>query len=437
MTVSRRRMLAGLGGLGALALGPSLVSRIARGEPLRAPTRLLIIHRPVGTVPAAYDCMGEGADFALSPILAPFAALREHMVVVDGLEVRKAPNTPGEDHGNCIVTFMTGGVPYRPGGTLLALAERISIDQIIARDRGFSGDVPIRSLQLTANDRTTQLFTRILSYAGRGQPLAPEQDPVAAFARVFGSLGTRGKEQSVLDFARADAARLRGRLGAEGRERIDRHLTAIREVEQVIHQTLDFDTAVLRGRIGAIDNALRDDRHAELGRAHLDIVRAAFECDLTRVAAFQWGSMEINVGKAMPALGTGDISYHQLSHLTGAPDADAALAAVHRWYNEQLAAFLVTLRDTPDVDGRSLLDNTLVVVWSEMRLGSHTFDNLPIQLFGGAGGRLAGGRLVRCAGHTTNDLWLTIANALGVSLASFGDPERGTGPLPGLFVSAR
>lgn len=444
--ISRRGFLAGSAGLVGLAglAAPSLV-RLAHGNASAAPVRLLIVHRPTGTDPASYDCAGSGADFTLSPILSPFADLREHMVVVDGLEVRKARDTPGEDHGNCIVTFMTGGVPFRPAGTSLPLAERISIDQIFATHAAFAGGTPIRSLELAADDRAPQFFARVLAYAGRAAPLPPEQDPLTAFARVFGTLSgrsldpsergrVRARAQSVLDFTRADAQRLRARLDGAGRERLDRHLSAIREVERVVQgaaQCVDRDG--LRDRVRRIDVARRDHAHGEIGRAHLDLVRAAFLCDLTRVATFTWGSMQTNLSHLVP--GTFDLGYHAMSHYAGAPEIDRDLARIHRWYNEQLAAYLRVLRDTPDVDGRSLLDNTLVVSWSEMRAGTHTFDNLPIQLFGGAGGRLRGGRLMRFQGYGTNDLWLAIAASLGIELPVFGDAARCTGPLPGIFTA--
>jgi hypothetical protein len=443
MTITRRRFLAGTGAAGAAALGSSLLARIARGADDRAPTRLLIVHRPTGTVPDAYDCTGGGTDYALSPILAPFADLREHMVVVDGLLCPKATDTPGEDHGNSMVTFMTGGVPFKPEGTGVAVAERISIDQVLANDPAFSGGVPIPSLQLAADDRGVQLFVRLLSYAGRGQPLPAQQDPVAAYTQVFGTFSdgvlsplqrarVLANKQSVLDFARGNLQRIRGQLGSDGQARLDRHLAAVREVEQVVHKAVGFNTAALHAELLATDSQAKDLQHAQIGRAHLDIVRAAFQCDLTRVAAFQWGSMEANLSSVVP--GTTSVGYHLMSHRIGTPEFDPQLAAIHTWYNERLAEFLRTLRDTPDSDGRSLLDNTLVVSWSEMRRGSHTFDNLPIQLFGGAGGRLTGGRLVRCAGHTTNDLWLTIAQALGQDMTVFGDAERCTGPIAGLLA---
>lgn len=444
MKITRRGFLAGLGGAaGGLVLGPSLLARLSHAEPTTAPTRLLLIHKPAGTVPATYDCAGDPSAYTLSHILDPFADLRDHMTIVEGLEVKKAAHTPGEDHANAIVTFMTGGVPFKPPGSNDALAERSSIDQIFANHTRFSTGVPIRSLQLAADDRALQFGMRVLSYAGRGAPMPAEQSPLSAFARVFGTIGTgplsgdelariRTNRQSVLDFSRTDLARLRARAPADGRARLDRHLQAIREVEQVLHQTIGrFDPAPLHAQVSAIEARMRDENHAAIGRGHLDVVRAAFQCDLTRVACFQWGSMELNFSHILPRMT--DLGYHLLSHYAGNEGPDLELGEIHRWYNVQLAAFLRTLRETPDFDGNSLLHNTLVVVWSEMRKGSHSFDNVPIQLFGNAGGRLPSGRLVRYTGHTTNDLWMTIARSFGIELPIFGDADRCSGVLPGLM----
>jgi hypothetical protein len=420
--ITRRGFLVGAG-------AAALLSRIASSEPRRAPLRILLVHKPVGTVSADYDC---ASIDALSTILAPFADLRQHMVIVDGLANRKQANTPGEDHANGITTFMTGGIPYKPDGSSVPLMERASIDQVLVPL--VSGATPIRSLQLTADDRGHQFLLRVLSSAGRGQPLPPEESPLAAFARVFGTLSDRpiAQKQSVLDFTRDDLARMRPQLGRNERERIDRHLTAIREVERVIHQLGDFDPAALRQQMHAATDVLeqsRDRAHGAVGRAHLDLVRVAFQLDLTRIATFTWGSWTTNVAAFVP--GVDGRTYHELSH---ANQLDQEVA-VHRWYNEQLAAFLRTLRDTPDLDGNTLLDNTLVVSWSEMQTGSHAFDNLPIQLFGGAAGRLAGGRLVRYAGYSSNDLWCSVLNAIGDEAELFGDADKNWGHLTGLFAN--
>jgi hypothetical protein len=435
--IDRRSLLAGAGGA-LVAAGMTRFARMARGDVTTAPRRLLVIYKPIGTVPAQYDCSGGERDFTLSPILAPFAPLREHMIILDGLPIRKDPNTPGEDHGCGIVTMMTGGVTFKAPRSEIAVAERASIDQLLARS-AFSGDTPIPSLQIAADVRCRDMFASTLSYAGRGSPLPPEGRPFAVYAHVFGALADPGldaaalgharqRRQSVLDFARGNLSRLAPRLGAPERERLDRHLSAIRETERLLDRRAGFDLAPLESSVRVADVSRPDAHHGVIGRAHLDIVRAAFQCDLTRIVTFGWasGQSEVDFSHLLPDFAP--CGHHLLTHLTaGRPDDEAR---IHRWYNQQIAAFLESLRDTRDVDGRSLLDNTLVVVWSEMRLGSHTFDNVPLVLFGGG---LEGGRLLRFEGYSTNDLWLAIARASGLPLDHFGDRERCTGVLPGLF----
>ena len=439
--ITRRALLGG--GLAALGLGRLV--RLAHSEVPRAPTRLLLVHKPNGTVPASYDCAGGTTDFTLSPILEPFADVRQHMVIVDGLDILKKPNTPGEDHGNAMVTFTTGGITFRVDASAYPFAERASIDQLLGREPAVVGDAPVHSMQLAADTRSTAPFTRTLSYAGPAQPVPSVQYPQAAFARLFGSLAMPGitpeqlaelreRKQSVLDFASADLARLERRLVGRERERIDAHLQAIRELERLLDRGRGcIDESALIDQVLAVDPTKPDAQHAALGRAHLEIGRAAFRCDLTRVVTFGWasGQSQLNFSQLIP--GVENLQFHELTHFGQNQDPDET--AVHRWYNEQMAAVIRAFRDTPDLDGRSLLDNTLIVVWSEMRLGSHTFDRVPIQLFGGAGGRLAGGRLLRYGNRPTNDLWLTIANLLGHPMTCFGDPERCTGPLPDLFGS--
>jgi len=318
------------------------------------------------------------------------------------------------------------------------LAERASIDQLLAREPAIVGDAPIGSLQLAADVRSGAVFTRTLSYAGRGAPVPSVQRPQTAYARVFGTLADpslspadlarlRMRKQSVLDFAAGDLQRVSRNLNGSERERLDRHLEAIREVERLLDRAAT--TTPPAGAVAGVDPEQPDAQHAELGHAHFEIVRAAFRCDLTRIVTFGWasGQSQVNFSHLIP--GVQDARYHDITHFGSNPSGDAM--AVHRWYNEQMAPMLRALRDTPDLDGRTLLDNTLVVIWSEMRTGTHTFDNVPIQLFGA----LPGNRRLDYGGRPTNDLWLAIANRFGHPMTTFGDPERCTGPLADLFGS--
>jgi hypothetical protein len=449
--LGRRLFLGGLGAAAGTALFGSHLGRLARAEGT-APKRLLIIHKPCGTVPSQYDPTGGERDFTLSPILAPFAPLRDRMVVLEGLDIRKMRETPGQDHGNGMVTFMTGGVTITADGFRAVIAERESIDHILSNVPEFVGDTPIPYVQLAADTRSDrdEVFTRVLTYSGRAAPVPPEQRPSAAFSRIFGSLADGGgtatrealerarlRKQSVLDFSRNSLARLSARAGAAERERLDAHLEAVRELERRLDgadaalPAACTDPEALSAMLEAVDPSEVNAQHAPIGLAHLDIVRTAFQCDLTRIATFQWAAGNSHVNFSGLIDGVENAGHHNITHSGDNREHDEA--EIHRWYNEHMASFLTAMRDTPDVDGSSLLDNTLVVVWSEIRLGRHTFDNVPIQLFGGPGVGLEGGRKLGYDGRSTNDLWVAIANALGHPMTTFGDEERCEGLLPGVF----
>jgi hypothetical protein len=445
--MKRRTFLAGVGGAFAGAtLGGSQLVRVARASKNgRAPLRLLIIHKPCGTVPSQYNCAGNGKVFTLSPLLVAYKDLRPYMTIVEGIDVRKKENTPGQDHGNAMVTFMTGGVTIRAEGLSTVTADRPSIDHLLTANSAFIGDTPVRYLQVAADSRTDDFFTSVLTYAGRATPLPPEPRPLVVYTRLFGTLMDGGntptnaqqlaraikRKQSVLDYSKGSLSRLTQRLGSD-HALLDQHLAAVREVENLLSHTLSCSSSRALGEsVSVVDPNQPDAQHAQLGRAHLNIVRTAFQCDLTRVATFGWAVGPAYVNLSGLVMDTENVGYHYLTHNGRNREHDEIL--INRWYSEQIAAFLISMRDTPDFDGRSLLDNTLVVVWSEMCKSSHTFENVPIQLFGRAGGRLEGGRLLNFGGRSSNDLWLTIANALGVPMASFGDPERCQGVLSGLF----
>jgi hypothetical protein len=123
--------------------------------------------------------------------------------------------------------------------------------------------------------------------------------------------------------------------------------------------------------------------------------------------------------------------HHDLSHHQNRADWVAKVADIDRWYVRQFARFLETLRATKDADGRPLLENSMVLYGSGNADGNrHTHSNLPIVLAGGGGGALTPGRYVKHGSKPLTNLFLSLADRLGVSdLPRFGDS---TGPLANL-----
>ena len=72
------------------------------------------------------------------------------------------------------------------------------------------------------------------------------------------------------------------------------------------------------------------------------------------------------------------------------------VAEIDLFYMQQFAWFLTKLETTKDVDGNSLLHNSMIVYGCGNADGNrHTHVNLPIILAGGGGGTLTPGRFVK------------------------------------------
>ena len=120
--------------------------------------------------------------------------------------------------------------------------------------------------------------------------------------------------------------------------------------------------------------------------------------------------------------------HHDLTHHQNRQDWIAKVADIDLWYVQQFAKFLEKLHETKDVDGRSLLHNSMIVYGSgNADANRHTHSNLPLLLAGGGGGTLNPGRYVQHGSKPMSNLFLSMAHRLGMrNLSRFGDS---TGPL--------
>jgi hypothetical protein len=440
----RRAFLRGLGSVGAVSgLGWWLHRAESWAGGATPPKRLLVMQRPNGTIRDQW-IDGSGAP---GPILAPFSDLADHMRVLDGLRIVTA-NGGDASHEGGLVTLMTGepiGESRTPGGDDWKNTAA-SLDQILAAQSPDFAGVPFESLQIAAHNRQDgppEVANRSLSYSGADEPLFPEITPSLTFERLFGGIRPggdadalarlRAKNESMLDFIEADLARLDALAPASERPKLEAHADAIRELEQ----SLDGLTGCEPGTapMDPPDTDYFADVQA-VGEAQLAILRTAMLCDVTRVITFMWtpgasGMQFEGLFDGMPL-----VQHHSLSHENlDASEIAQMMGAIDQWYSERTAAFLRTLRDTPDFDGSgSLLDNTLVLYLSEVAAGTHVFEPMPLVLFGGAGVGLQTGAIADYTGRSTNDLWLSIAAQFGVELGSLGAEGQSTGPLPGLFA---
>lgn len=441
--IARRHFLAG-GAAAAIALPFLRTTRAATGTA----KRLIILYHPDG-VPGL-SSSGEASEwhptggettFTLPPVLSSLQPYRDKCVFFRGLSMGAADVGSHPGGAKKLLTAVDGG-------------NGISIDQRLASTVG-AGD-PFRSLYLGAMAKHNNASgDKHISYVAPGITQAPEDDPVAAFQRVFPGGGSttmptgdsrKDRRLSVLDRAKTDLDALRTKLGDTERAKLDLHLDAVREVERRIQGLGGGGGASCS--MPAIDASGLEpsqlyaaERFPQILRCQIDLMVQAMACGLTRVGVIQGShhTSELIMSRFMgtPMYDPGfDMRSHQASHYGANHDAshreyrDYKLQAT--WWAEQLAYLLAQLAARPEDNG-TMLDHSLVLYCTEVCDGNtHGHDDMPFILAGGGSGRIRTGRLFDYGYRRHADLLLSIAHAMGDTLGGFGDSSSGV--LPNLLA---
>jgi hypothetical protein len=150
-----------------------------------------------------------------------------------------------------------------------------------------------------------------------------------------------------------------------------------------------------------------------------DLIRLAFQADLTRVCTLKLGLDRSQ--RLYPESGV-TTPFHALSHHREEPPKILEFERLNRYHVGLVAAFLERLRTTAEGNG-NLLQSSAVLYGSPMgdsHVHGHQF--LPLFIAGRAGGRLRGNLHVRCAEETPMaNVLLTLGRKFGVELDHIGD----------------
>ncbi|OJH39653.1 DUF1552 domain-containing protein [Cystobacter ferrugineus] len=428
--LGRRQFTAGIG---ATLLASPLV-RLLNGEAQAAtPTvakRLIVFFTPNGTVHKHWRPTGTETSFtfAAGSILEPLNRLRSKLLVCDGLDFVGADNhDPGMAH------MLTGS------GTASSATAGMSIDQYIANKLGQGSR--FKSLEfgvqtsLWGSSRSTRM-----SYSAPGVFVSPEDVPLNAYQRLFGTAGSSSGEaerllrrrKSMLDVARTDLSALSTQVGSEERIKLEQHIEALRQTEQALAAA--STTACSPGQAPAIIDAKANANFPTVGKMQMDLLVNALACGMTRVASLQWAH---TIAPQVFTWAGASEAHHELSHKVDSNTAGvASFVKCERWFAEQFAYLIDALQARPDLSsttGGTLLDST-IVVWAK-ELGDsrlHTCRSVPFILAGGSGTPFRFGRYLRYSSAPHQKLLTSVCQGMGLTLDTFGDASRSTGPLDGL-----
>jgi hypothetical protein len=451
---TRRQLLRG--SVAATAAIPLLDARRAEGQDA-APVRLVVFATPNGTRNNLFWPTGSEQSFTLNQLTKPLEAHRAKLTFLKGIRLNDSlqngalGGTLGSEHargtgGMLTARPLNAGNEFESfGNTTSGWGSGQSIDQYLAEK--LAPPTRFKSMQIGVHVRDTEVRARI-SYSASNQPLPPREDPKDVFQALFGA-GSSAPEagdpalerlwaqrKSVFDVSRTEMNRVLAVVGSEDRQKLEAHLTAMRDVEQRLVGTpgamMPGGTSCTPPTLAAVDLAV-DEQYAQTGKLQMDLAAAALACDQTRIITLQWSYAESE--HLFPFLGYSG-NHHVISHDFSASGANfEAYNGIQAWYAEQLAYFLTKLDSYQEGD-RTLLDNTLVLWATEIGESTqHDLTLMPYVLAGSAGGAIKAGRLLDFSQNRrdNNQMLVSMAHALGdTELTSFGDASGATGPLPGL-----
>ena len=445
-SLPRRTFLRGAGATVALPLLDAMIpAGRLRGSATDQPTRLVCIEEVHG-VPGCNEWgaqqhlfapVTEGRDFELSGanVLQGLEPWRDYMTIISNTDVKMAeafaaPEVGG-DHFRSSAVFLTQSHPKQTQGSDILCGT--SLDQLHAQR--FGQDTVLPSLQLCIEPTDTGggcdynyscSYTDSISWASPTLPLPMIRSPRTAFDMLFGAGGSaeerarrRRTHGSILDWVAGEVAEMRRQLGAVDRQRVERYLDSVREIERRIERVeAQNSSGAPRELPGAPPGV--PDSFSEHMRLLFDLQVLAFETDATRVVSLKMGRDASN--RTFPESGS-DRAFHPASHHGGNEEAILKFNTICQWRTGQLGYLLERLQETMDGEA-SLLDRSMIIWGSPMGDANlHNHRRCPLVVLGGANGQLDGNLHIKAeAGTPMANVFTTLLHQLGHhDLEKFGD----------------
>jgi Protein of unknown function (DUF1552) len=421
----RRTFLRGMGATLALPLLDAMFPAFTVGAKAAGqPPRYGFVYVPHGVILDRFLPKSDATQLEFQPILQPLEPFRKQLTLVSNLA---GPPDGGSGHVGAAASWLTGATAKRTQAEDVRLGT--TLDQILAN--AFRQETMFPSLELATEDVSGLVgacdfgfsctYLNTLCWATPTTPLPMEINPRVVFERMFGDGKSREQrlarlqdDRSILDSIKDQEARLKRGLGAGDRARVTDYLDHIREIERRI-QTAEKQTDALVAQpempVGVPDSY---DDHVAL---MFDLIRVAYQADLTRVTTFMLGRELSN--RTYPQAGVPE-PHHAVSHHQNDAPTIEKHAKINAHHMTLLAKFLHEMRTTPDGDG-SLLDHSMIVYGSGMANGNlHSHNPLWMILAGGANG-LRGDRHVKAKDNTPlGNALVGLAAKAGVAVDRIG-----------------
>ena len=357
-------------------------------------------------------------DLEWTPTMQPLKKHAKDVTMITGLD-RTFKN--GQDvHAQGASCYLTSLSPAQAAEQGISHPNGRSLDQVIGDKIGHK--TVLNTLEISCNGfrapKEPIEFDNI-SWYGPGK-LAPSiRDPRKLYDRLFSKDSLRAHVSDVSDLVLADAKTLSRKLSSKDRATMDEYMTMVRNVEvrmaKLEKLLADADINVPKEEILP---------RGEYIRLQVDLMLLGFQMGITNVSTFMIGPERWDATLMYEGVFDKPVQHHNMTH-NQKGKGYLELAKIDTFHMQQYSYLIHRMKEIKESDGSTMLDNSLVTYGAALGDGAtHQYYDLPMILAGGAQGQIKQGRFIKMKSGTLNsNLWLTLANLMGVEMDSFSDSQ--------------
>jgi hypothetical protein len=352
---------------------------------------------------------------SLTPTQQPLERVKDKVTLITGMD--RFYKHGSDVHAQCASCFLSSATAHSVQSSVYPLDR--TLDQIVADQVGTA--TPFRTLELSCNshkDNKESIYFDNISWYGTEHVAPSLRDPRKVYRRLFGIQEVQAY-RNITDLVLDDARSMNKQLGKADRQKFTEYFDGIRTIEQQMEKL-----EAMKGQLASASFKEPPEAHLPRGeyiRVMGDLMIAALQTGLTRVATLMVGPERWDTPFTYEGLFDKPMSHHQMSHNQKA--FMPQLLQLDRFHMRQYAYLVEKMDAIKESDGTSLLDNTIFTYGSGLGDGAtHQYTDLPIIVAGSGGGRLKTGCHLHCSdGTPLANLWLTHARVMGLKLPRFAD----------------
>ncbi len=431
--MNRRRVLRGMMGGAAISVGLPFLDCFldTNGTALASGQALPVVFGTwfwgLGLNPGRWEPAKPGKLETMNVELQPLAAFKDKMNVFTGMKAF-LDGKPNGVHFSGVQGMLTGTVPRG------MLADKPSVDTLIADVIGTR--TRFRSLEVACAGNPQHSQSR-----RNGAVINPaEVSPAALYTRIFGPEFTDPNaadfkpdpavivRRSALSAVGDDRASFEKTLGAADKARLDEYFTSLRGLEQQLDLQMEkpapLAACTVPGKVDETPIGTEIELVKTNHRLFAALLAHAVACGQTQVINVAFADATSSLRRA-----GGTQTHHEFSHEEPV-DAVLGYQPTLAWFFNEIMtsfAFFLTQLDGIKEGDKTLLDRTTIMTATDLGYAKlHGLENMPMMTVGSGGGRLKTGLHIAAQGEPTSRVGLTLQQAMGVPVSSWGTDSMQT-----------